>query len=107
MGSSRLPPGGNNAIQDEFGHWTSPSCGRQACRSKCTRGECREMRIGRFAGNFVFAMILAALATKLFVPGATAQIAQAPSALTLVKAGHLLDPRTGNVLAPAAVLVEG
>ena len=33
--------------------------------------------------------------------------AQAPNALTLVKAAHLLDPRTGNVLSPAAVLVEG
>jgi len=29
------------------------------------------------------------------------------SAATLVKAGRLLDPRTGNILAPAAVLVEG
>jgi imidazolonepropionase-like amidohydrolase len=27
--------------------------------------------------------------------------------ITLVKAGRLLDPRTGNVLAPAAVLIEG
>ena len=27
--------------------------------------------------------------------------------LTLVKAGRLLDPRTGNVLSPAAVLIEG
>src|SRR5262249_28963763 len=26
---------------------------------------------------------------------------------TLVKAGRLLDPRSGNVLAPAAVLIEG
>jgi imidazolonepropionase-like amidohydrolase len=30
-----------------------------------------------------------------------------PSGLTLVKAARLLDPRTGTVLAPAAVLVEG
>jgi imidazolonepropionase-like amidohydrolase len=29
------------------------------------------------------------------------------SAATLVKAGRLLDPRTGNVVAPAAVLIEG
>jgi imidazolonepropionase-like amidohydrolase len=27
--------------------------------------------------------------------------------VTLIKAGRLLDPRTGNILAPAAVLVEG
>ena len=32
--------------------------------------------------------------------------AQAPTAATLVKAGRLLDPRTGNVLSPAAVLIE-
>jgi len=34
--------------------------------------------------------------------------AESPAApLTLVKAGRLLDPRTGRVLAPAAVLIEG
>ena len=33
--------------------------------------------------------------------------AQSPTSATLVKAGSLLDPRTGNVLAPAAVLIEG
>jgi imidazolonepropionase-like amidohydrolase len=33
--------------------------------------------------------------------------AQPAAPLTLVKAGRLLDPRTGNVLAPAAVLIEG
>jgi imidazolonepropionase-like amidohydrolase len=32
--------------------------------------------------------------------------AQAPAVTTLVKAARLLDPRTGNVLSPAAVLVE-
>lgn len=32
--------------------------------------------------------------------------AQPPSVLILVKAGRLLDPRTGNVLSPAAVLIE-
>ena len=32
--------------------------------------------------------------------------AQSPSPTTLVKAGRLLDPRTGNVLSPAAVLIE-
>jgi len=31
---------------------------------------------------------------------------QSPTVLTLVKAGRLLDPRTGNVLSPAAVLIE-
>jgi imidazolonepropionase-like amidohydrolase len=33
--------------------------------------------------------------------------AQSVAAVTLVKAGRLLDPRTGNALAPAAVLIEG
>jgi imidazolonepropionase-like amidohydrolase len=32
--------------------------------------------------------------------------AQTPNVATLVKAGRLLDPRTGNVLSPAAVLIE-
>jgi imidazolonepropionase-like amidohydrolase len=37
------------------------------------------------------------------------QARAAPSAVhvTIVKAAHLLDPRTGNVLSPAAVLIEG
>jgi imidazolonepropionase-like amidohydrolase len=32
--------------------------------------------------------------------------AQSPAPVTIVKAGRLLDPRTGNVLSPAAVLIE-
>jgi hypothetical protein len=32
--------------------------------------------------------------------------AQSPAPVTVVKAGRLLDPRTGNVVAPAAVLIE-
>src|ERR1700739_1203033 len=32
--------------------------------------------------------------------------AASPAAVTIVKAGRLLDPRTGNVLSPAAVLIE-
>jgi len=35
-----------------------------------------------------------------------AQVAPSPPAATVIKAGGLLDPRTGNVLSPAAVLVE-
>src|SRR5262249_33170535 len=34
-------------------------------------------------------------------------IASAAPAATLIKAAHLLDPRTGNVLSPVAVLIEG
>ena len=38
----------------------------------------------------------------------TAQLAaQSAASYTLIKAARLLDPRTGNVLAPAAVLIEG
>jgi imidazolonepropionase-like amidohydrolase len=33
--------------------------------------------------------------------------AQSSGSVTLVKAARLLDPRTGNVLSPAAVLIEG
>jgi imidazolonepropionase-like amidohydrolase len=33
-------------------------------------------------------------------------VAQSPAPVTLLKANRLLDPRTGNVLAPAAVLIE-
>jgi imidazolonepropionase-like amidohydrolase len=33
--------------------------------------------------------------------------AQSPAPVTLVKADRMLDPRTGNVLSPAAVLIEG
>ncbi len=32
---------------------------------------------------------------------------QAPASIILIKAGRLLDPRTGKMLAPAAVLIEG
>lgn len=49
--------------------------------------------------------LLAASLLALFVVQALA--AQAPASVTLVKAARLLDPRTGNVLAPAAVLIEG
>jgi len=51
--------------------------------------------------------------TKLLALLIAAVICTAPAAaqpsgsVTLVKAGRLLDPRTGNVLTPAAVLVEG
>ena len=33
-------------------------------------------------------------------------VAQSPAVVTIVKAGRLLDPRTGNVLSPAAVLIQ-
>ena len=33
--------------------------------------------------------------------------AQSAVPVTPIKAGRLLDPRTGNILAPAAVLIRG
>ena len=49
--------------------------------------------------SLVFTLLLTLLAAS---PGPAATSAAA----TLVKAGRLIDPRSGNVLAPAAVLVE-
>ncbi len=47
------------------------------------------------------------LAALFLVLCSTGQItAQTPAPVTLVRAGRLLDPRTGNVLSPAAVLIE-
>jgi hypothetical protein len=48
-------------------------------------------------------LLLAASLFTLFSNGQVA--AQSPASVTLVKAGRLLDPRTGNVLSPAAVLI--
>jgi imidazolonepropionase-like amidohydrolase len=45
------------------------------------------------------------LAAVFLGPGQLA--GQSPAPVTLVKASRLLDPRTGNALAPAAVLIEG
>src|ERR1700730_9786846 len=47
------------------------------------------------------------LVASFFAMVSTTQVAaQSPASVTLVKAGHLRDPRTGNVLSPAAVLIE-
>jgi imidazolonepropionase-like amidohydrolase len=43
-------------------------------------------------------------AVAIFVASQVA--AQSPAPATLIRAGRLLDPRTGNVLSPAAVLIE-
>jgi hypothetical protein len=53
--------------------------------------------------NRIF-LLLAASFFALFSTGRLA--AQSPAPVTLVKGGRLLDPRTGNVLSPAAVLIE-
>lgn len=44
--------------------------------------------------------------TLLTLVAATFIAARSPAQVTLVRAAHLLDPRTGNVLSPAAVLIE-
>jgi imidazolonepropionase-like amidohydrolase len=49
-------------------------------------------------------MLLAALFLTLLP--AVQLAAQSSAAATLVKGGRLLDPRTGNVISPAAVLIE-
>jgi imidazolonepropionase-like amidohydrolase len=49
-------------------------------------------------------LLLAELFFGLFSTGQLA--AQSAAPVTLVRASRLLDPRTGNVLAPAAVLIE-
>ena len=56
------------------------------------------MRVRKY-GLFL-AVLFAALVS-------TAQLGAQSVAVTLVEAGRLLDPRTGNVLAPATVLIEG
>jgi imidazolonepropionase-like amidohydrolase len=47
------------------------------------------------------------LLLALLMPFTGQLAAQTPAQMTFVKAGRLLDPRTGNVLSPAAVLIEG
>lgn len=50
--------------------------------------------------------LLPALAVAVALLSTGELAAQSPAAMTLVKAARLLDPRTGNVLSPAAVLIE-
>src|ERR1700730_4158632 len=56
-------------------------------------------RVRRRTILLVFLIVVLASAAQLS--------AESAPPVTLVKAGRLLDPRTGNVLAPAAVLIEG
>ena len=52
------------------------------------------------------AKALALFAALLLAPLLGQLAAQSPSSETLVRAAHLLNPRTGSVLSPAAVLIE-
>src|SRR5262245_7570188 len=49
--------------------------------------------------------LLVAVFAALFSAGQLAP--QSPAPVTLIKAGRLLDPRTGNMLSSAAVLIQG
>jgi imidazolonepropionase-like amidohydrolase len=51
--------------------------------------------------------LFALLAASFFTLFSTGRTAQSAASVTLVKAERLLDPRTGNVLTPAFVLIEG
>jgi imidazolonepropionase-like amidohydrolase len=51
--------------------------------------------------------LVGTLALGLVLSATGRPIAQSPSRTTLVRADRLLDPRTGNVIAPAAVLIDG
>ena len=68
------------------------------CILKCTSGQASKPARKRAAR---FVTVLLALVTALPLA------AQSPAPITLIKANRLLDPRTGNVLTPAAVLIEG
>jgi imidazolonepropionase-like amidohydrolase len=47
------------------------------------------------------------LIALIILPALPLAAQQPQPALTLIKTGRLLDPKTGNVLSPAAVLIEG
>src|SRR6266480_3177293 len=62
----------------------------------------------RFSSNRAASVrirIFLSLAVLLFAAGHVA--AQKPALTILIKAGRLIDPKTDNVLSPAAVLIEG
>jgi imidazolonepropionase-like amidohydrolase len=69
-------------------------------------GSIRDFSHSRELGRRTRALI-SVLVASLFSLFATKPLAaQSPAPTTLVKAGRLLDPRTGNILSPAAVLIE-
>jgi imidazolonepropionase-like amidohydrolase len=52
-------------------------------------------------------LIVIPLAATIVCLAILSAIAQPAAAVTAIRAAHLLDPRTGNVLSPAVVLIEG
>ena len=65
------------------------------------------MRPKRLANEWVCAGWFVVLTVLFSIQASNGQAAQSPRPATLVKAGRMVDPRTGDVVAPAAVLVEG
>src|SRR5204863_2107572 len=59
---------------------------------------------GRLKPTRKLSTFLAALFFAIFMVGQLTAESSAP--VTLVRAGRLLDPRSGNVISPAAVLIE-
>jgi imidazolonepropionase-like amidohydrolase len=64
------------------------------------------MKTRQFLNELLRACVLVVFAVLLFAQTSPAQEPQSPASATLVKAWRLLDPRTGHVLSPAAVLIE-
>jgi imidazolonepropionase-like amidohydrolase len=60
----------------------------------------------RAANNWRRLLLIQSVALLFALPLAGRLVAQSLPVTTLVKAARLLDPKTGNVLAPAAVLIE-
>lgn len=52
-------------------------------------------------------LVIAALSSFALASATSAQQSPPPAPAILLKASRLLDPRTGNLLSPAAVLIEG
>src|SRR5437868_723316 len=73
-------------------------------RSRAIMGSIKQLFFRRPLSRIRKPFLLLAISFVLLSVGQLA--AQTPASVTLVKAARLLDPRTGNVLSPAAVLIE-
>jgi len=60
-------------------------------------------RVSRMKPNRIFLRLAASFFALISAEQLAAQL---PAPITLIKADRLLDPRTGNVFSPAAVLIE-
>ncbi len=80
------------------------TCSSQSDANPCAR--IPKSKTTRVVRRFLLASKFMLTAALFLSQTSTAQQPPAPSPLTLVKASRMLDPRTGNVLSPAAVLIE-